>query len=159
MQQQAIHVYRWVERMNRSYQDASEHYAVGSGFLADDQIPETLLAVLRVAAEDLLPETSAAAASINAVLATNSLASGDSASRYLGQSDGKAIFTVRGQRFESVAQPYRFFQLQLVQDAYQACAENERSDIDAMLATKATKITNKARLVIIAKIKKVWRKI
>jgi glutathione S-transferase len=133
MQQQAVHVYRWVERMNRSYQDASEHYAVGSGFLADDQIPETLLAALRVAAEDLLPETSAAAASINTVLATNSVASGDRASRYIGQSDGKAIFTVRGQRFESGAQPYRFFQLQLVQDAYQACAENERSDIDAML--------------------------
>jgi len=133
MQQQAVHVYRWVERMNRSYQDASEHYAAGADYLADDEIPETLLAVLSIIAEDLLPETRAAAESINLWLGANSVASGDRASRYLGQSEGKASFVVRGQQFQTGAQPYRFFQLQIVQDAYQARAEKERRDIDAML--------------------------
>ena len=133
MQRQAVHVYRWVERMNRSYQDAPEHYAGGTDFIADDHIPDTLLKVLRVVAEDLLPETIAAADSINSVLAASSITAGDPASRYLGQNDGKAIFTVRGQQLEAGAQPYRFFQLQLVQDAYQACAESERADIDSLL--------------------------
>ncbi len=133
MQQQAVHVYRWVERMNRPYQDASEHYAAGADYLADDEIPETLLAVLSIIAEDLLPETRAAAESINLWLGANSVASGDRASRYLGQSECKASFVVRGQQFQTGAQPYRFFQLQIVQDAYQARAEKERRDIDAML--------------------------
>ena len=35
----------------------------------------------------------------------------------------------------------------------------ESRNIDPMLATKAAKIANKARLVIIAKLKKMWRKI
>lgn len=133
MQQQAVQVYRWVERMNRAHQDAPEHYNTGSGYLADDEIPETLLAVLAVVAQDLLPETKAAADSINEWLASSPLASGDRASRYLGQNDGKAKFTVRGQMFESGAQPYRFFQLQLVQDAYESCTENERASVDAIL--------------------------
>ena len=133
MQQQAVHVYRWVERMNRSNQDAPEHYEAGSGFLADDQVPETLLAVLRVVAEDLVPETIAAAESINHWLATNRVASGDRASRYLGQNDGKANFKVRGQSFETGAQPYRFFQLQLVQDAYSALSPVDQAGVDAML--------------------------
>ena len=133
MQQQAVHVYRWVERMNRCNQDAPEHYEVGSGFLADDQVPETLLGVLRVAAQDLVPETSAAADSINKWLAANSVASGDRASRYLGQNDGKARFEVRGQSFETGVQPYRFFQLQLVQDAYDALGAADRNNVDTML--------------------------
>lgn len=133
MQQQAVHVYRWVERMNRSNQDAPEYYEAGSGFLADDQVPETLLAVLRVVAEDLVPETIAAAESINHWLATNRVASGDRASRYLGQNDGKANFKVRGQSFETGAQPYRFFQLQLVQDAYSALSPVDQAGVDAML--------------------------
>ena len=133
MQQQAVHVYRWVERMNRPCQDAPEHYAAGEGYLADDQVPDTLLEVLRIIAEDLMPETKAAAESINIWLKSNPVASGDRASRYLGQNEGKASFVVRGQPFEAGAQPYRFFQLQMVQDAYKACAEKERADIDAML--------------------------
>ncbi len=133
MQQQAVHVYRWVERMNRTYQDASEHYNAGSGFLADDEIPETLLEVLRVVAQDLLPETKAAAQSINQWLANNPVGSGHRAARYLGQNDGKASFVVRGQSFETGAQPYRFFELQIIQDAYRAYGKDHCADIDAML--------------------------
>ncbi len=133
MQQQAVHVYRWVERMNRSNQDAPECYNAGSGFLADDQIPDTLLTVLRAAAQDFLPETRAAAQSINGWLADNPAVSGDRASRYLGQNDGKSHFVVRGQSFETGAQPYRFFQLQIVQDAYKSCDDAGRAGIETML--------------------------
>ena len=71
MQQRAIRVYRWVERMNRADQDAPEYFNAGSHFLADDEVPETLLAVLRVLAEDFVPESRAAAQHINAWLAEN----------------------------------------------------------------------------------------
>lgn len=133
MQQQALHVYRWVERMNRVHQDASEYYQAGSDYLADDQVPETLLAVLRVIAEDLVPETLAAAHSINDWLAENSVASGERASRYLGKNDSKCRFVVRGQSLETGAQPYRFFQLQQVQDFYQTCADQDRAAIESLL--------------------------
>ena len=133
MQQQALHVYRWVERMNRVHQDASEYYQAGSDYLADDQVPETLLAVLRVIAEDLVPETLAAADSINDWLAENSVPSGERASRYLGKNDSKCRFMVRGQSLETGAQPYRFFQLQQVQDFYQTCADQDRAAIESLL--------------------------
>ncbi|MGB2287036.1 MAG: glutathione S-transferase family protein [Porticoccaceae bacterium] len=133
MQQQALHVYRWVERMNRVHQDASEYYQAGSDYLADDQVPETLLAVLRVIAEDLVPETLAAAHSINDWLTENSVPSGERASRYLGKNDSKCRFVVRGQSLETGAQPYRFFQLQQVQDFYQTCADQDRAAIESLL--------------------------
>jgi len=89
--------------------------------------------VLRAAAQDFLPETRAAAQSINGWLADNPAVSGDRASRYLGQNDGKSHFVVRGQSFETGAQPYRFFQLQIVQDAYKSCDDAERAGIETML--------------------------
>ena len=133
MQQQAVHVYRWVERMNRPDQDAAEYYQAGSDFLAGDQVPETLLAVLRVIAEDLVPETIAAANSINEWLAENSVPSGERASRYLGKNESKCRFVVRDKLLEAGAQPYRFFQLQQVQEFYQGCTDQDRVAIKAML--------------------------
>jgi hypothetical protein len=139
MQQQAVHVYRWVERMNRAAQDAPEHfpstgYAVPeAGFLANDEIPATLLAALAVIAEDLVPETHAAAEVINGWLVVNPVEAGAKASRYLGQSCGKARFTVRDQTMVAGAQPYRFFVLQSVQDCYARCSADERIGIDELL--------------------------
>ena len=48
MQQQAIRTYRWVERMNQPGQDAPDFFAAGTDYLTDDEVPETLLSVLRV---------------------------------------------------------------------------------------------------------------
>ena len=46
----SIRFCRWVERMNRADPDAPEYYEAGMDFLADDEVPETLLAMLRVLA-------------------------------------------------------------------------------------------------------------
>ena len=135
MQQQAIHVFRWVERMNRSAQDAPEHYEAGVGYLANDEIPQTLAAVLRVIGQDLVPETMAAAESINGWLANNSIASGDQASRYIGQNGDKAKFTVRGLSMVAIAQPYRFLMLQKVQDCFDALTASEQADTTQLLQT------------------------
>jgi glutathione S-transferase len=61
MKQRAHRVWRWTERMN-SRTDEPGGVLDGTGDLfANDEIPDTLKAILRHAAEDLVPETQAAA--------------------------------------------------------------------------------------------------
>ncbi len=135
MQQRATSVYRWVERMNRSDQDAPEFFNAGTEFLANDEVPESLLAVMRVCAEDFVPETLAAAKRINHWLAENSPAPGTTAVGRLAESPGNAEFSLRGQKISALAQPYRFFLLQRVQSLYAELNETHRSTVDAMLET------------------------
>lgn len=134
MQQRATRVYRWVERMNRADQDAPEYFDAGSGFLPDDEVPETLLAVLKVIAEDFLPETRAAAKLINAWLAENQPDSGAPAVQRLGGAIGNSEFSLRGQTISALAQPYRFYLLQRVQDSYAGLAVAEKERVDEMLS-------------------------
>ena len=126
-----MRAYRWVERMNRADQDAPEYFDAGDDYLDDDEVPDTLLAVLRVLGEDLVPETQAAAASINAWLAENRPEPAAAAERFLGESP----FVVRGMQITSVAQPYRFFMLQRVQDTYDGLAADDKTAVDEMLET------------------------
>lgn len=129
MQQRAISVYRWVERMNRADQDAPEYFEAGTDFLADDAVPDTLLAVLRVLAQDLVPETRAAAGCINEWLAENQPEPGAPAERMLGMGH----FTVRGQSMSAVAQTYRFYLLQSVQDTYDKLEVDDKAAVQEML--------------------------
>ena len=129
MQQRATRVYRWVERMNRPDQDVPEYYDAGDDFLADDAVPDSLLKVLEVLAQDFVPESRASSEVINAWLADNPPEPGTPAERFIGPCE----FSVRDQSIASVAQPYRFFQLQRVHSLYDALAESERAAVDAML--------------------------
>ena len=130
MQQRAVSVYRWVERMNRADQDVPEYFDAGNDFLEDDAVPDSLLAVLSILSEDFVPETRAAADTINAWLAQNQPESGAAAERMLGAGQ----FTLRGQTISSVAQPYRFYLLQRVQDTYDELDSAARVVVDTMLA-------------------------
>ena len=125
MKQKAIRVYRWVERMNRSDQDASEFFAAGEDYLENDVIPDTLVGVLKILAEDLVPETQAAAEVINQWLAENKPAAGAPVDRFFD----KASFEVRGQEIHSVAQGYRFYMLQRVQTLYAELDADEQADV------------------------------
>ena len=133
MQQKATRVYRWVERMNRADQDAPEYFEAGTDFLADDEVPDSLLAVLKVIAEDFVPETRAAADRIDAWLAEKKPESGASAALRLSEGMGNAEFSVRGQAVSAVAQPYRFFLLQRVQDACAGLEGDARTRVEIML--------------------------
>jgi glutathione S-transferase len=133
MQQRATRVYRWVERMNRADQDVPEYFNAGTDFLADDEVPETLLAVLRVLAEEFVAETRAWAAFINDWLAGNQPEPGSPAVGRLAPAMGSAEFTVRGETINALVQPYRFYQLQRVQDAYAALTPAEQARVDEML--------------------------
>ena len=43
--------------MNRYDQDVPEFFNAGNDFVEDDEVPESLITVLRVLAEDFVPET------------------------------------------------------------------------------------------------------
>lgn len=133
MQQRAVRVYRWVERMNRADQDVPEFFEPGTDFLANDEVPETLLNVLRVVAEDFIPETRAAAASINHWLANNAPAAGTPAIGRLAESPGMAEFELRGQPVAALAQPHRFYLLQRVQACFGELDDAGRTAVEEML--------------------------
>ena len=134
MQQRAVSVHRWVERMNRADQDVPEFFNAGTEFIDDDEVPESLMAVLRVLAEDFVPETLAAAESINGWLAENKPETGAPAVGRLAQARGTATFALRGQTIEALAQPHRFYLFQRVQDDYASLSETEKAAVDAVLS-------------------------
>ena len=133
MQQRAVSVHRWVERMNRYDQDVPEFFSAGTDFVDGDDVPESLMSVLQVLAEDFVPETLAAADAINAWLGENKPEAGAPAVGRLAQAAGTATFDLRGKTIEALAQPHRFYLLQRVQDDYLTLSESHRAQVSEML--------------------------
>jgi hypothetical protein len=131
MQKKAIHVFRWVERMNRPELDIGEFKNASGDYRADDEIPETLVSVLRHMATDFVPETLAAAKTINHWLGANSPAAGTPIPRAVSE---MAEFEAAGLKLKAMAQPYRFFLLKRVQEAVTALDERARERVDDLLA-------------------------
>ena len=135
MQSKAIRLFRWVERMNRPEPDVGEFVEggralAGDAFVPDDEIPETLVAVLRQLAVDFVPETVAASEFINDWLdAQAELPSGTPIERGVGL----ATFEVEGASINALAQPYRFYLLSRAQDEFDALAPEERSRVEQLL--------------------------
>ena len=130
MQARAIQLFRWVERMNRPEPDIGEFDDKHEGFLPGDDIPPTLVSLLKQIAIDFIPETRAAATCINDWLAQQgNLAPGTPAERGVGF----GVFEIRGQALNALAQPYRFYLLQRVQDDYEAMDSGEQADITNLL--------------------------
>ena len=146
MQQRAVSVHRWVERMNRYDQDVPEFFDADADFVENDEVPESLIAVLRVLAEDFVPETLAAADAINGWLAENKPETGTSAVGRLAQAPGTASFDLRGETIEALAQPHRFYLLQRVQDDYQALSEPDKVKLDDLLQAAGMKNILEAKL-------------
>ena len=133
MQQRAVSVHRWVERMNRYDQDVPEFFSAGTDFVDGDDVPESLMSVLQVLAEDFVPETLAAADAINAWLGENKPEAGAPAVGRLAQAAGTATFDLRGKTIEALAQPHRFYLLQRVQDDYLTLSESHRAQVSEIL--------------------------
>jgi glutathione S-transferase len=135
MKQKAVRVWRWVERMNRADQDAPEFFDAGDDYLADDEIPDTLVAVLKILAEDLVPETRGAAERINDWLAGNQPAPGTVLPARLAENlFGMTRFTLRGQSISSVVSSYRFVMLQRVQELYDGLDAGGQAAVGKLLA-------------------------
>lgn len=131
MQKQAIHVFRWVERMNRPNSDIGDLKNAVADYRADDEIPETLVSVLHHMATDFVPETLAAAEAINRWLGANSPTAGTPMPRAVSE---LAEFEAADLKVKAIAQPYRFFLLNRVQEAAAALGDPERERVDDLLA-------------------------
>ena len=131
MQKKAIHVFRWVERMNRPELDIGELKNAVGDYRPDDEIPETLVSVLQHMATDFVPETLAAAETINRWLGANSSAAGTPIPRAVSE---MAEFEAAGLKVKAIAQPYRFFLLKRVQEAVTALDDRARERVDDLLA-------------------------
>jgi hypothetical protein len=135
MQSKAVHLFRWVERMNRPEPDVGEFMEEGivmpgDAFAANDEIPETLVDVIRQLAVDFVPETIAAADHINGWLANkDDLPSGTPLERGVGL----ATFEVEGATINALAQPYRFYLLSRVQLDFDTMAPEEQSQVEQIL--------------------------
>ena len=131
MQHNAPAVLRWTERMNVHAEDTTEYenYEGWGAFFPDDAIPETLINLMKVYAEDYVPETLAAAETLNAWLDENNPEPESVAERAYGFGE----FEVRGTPVRSSAQTYRFYLLQRVQAIYDAMDDATRAEMDAIL--------------------------
>ena len=130
MQSRSWHTFRWVERMHRPEPDVGEFARRDEAYLPDDEIPDSLVEVLRQLAIDYVPETRAACERINAWLAEeDDLRPGTTAERGIGMTS----FDLLGTEVEVIAQPFRFLVLKRVQDEFEALEEPARGDAAAML--------------------------
>ena len=131
MQQHAVRLFRWVERMNRPEPDVGEFADKAEAYLDDDQVPQTLIAALKHFAIDYIPECKGARETINAWLADNKDVP---ALTEVERGVGMCEFEIEGANIVAIAQPFRFYVLKRVQDEYEALGEAEQADVAALLA-------------------------
>jgi len=130
MQKNAYPLFRWVERMNRADADIGEFDCREESYLLHDEIPITLIDLLKQLAIDFIPETEAAAGCINRWLGQNAdLQSETPILRGVGQCE----FALRGKTICALAQPYRFYLLKRVQDAFNTLAESHQDEVRRLL--------------------------
>ncbi len=130
MQINAPRLFRWVERMNRSEPDIGEFADKSTDFLANDEIPETLIDVLKHFSTDFIPETVAAYNSVSQWLETNKdLPAGTVAEREVGS----CTFEIDGIKIDAVAQPFRFYLLQRLHNKFDSLSETDRADVQQLL--------------------------
>lgn len=125
-------VYRWVERMNRATSDLCEFENQSENWLPNDDIPDTLINLMKVLAEDFVPETLAAADCINEWIEQQDCI--DPGTAY-ARGVGTCSFMLRGCEIKALAQPYRFYLLQRVQGAFGDLTEEARKEVEALLSS------------------------
>jgi len=131
MQAHAARVFRWVERMNRPELDVGEFEVQDGQYLADDEIPDSLIDVLKHLAIDFVPETRAACLCINEwVDQQDELAPGTQVIRGVGP----GTFELRGVTVNALAQPFRFYLLKRVQDELDSLSEQDKNDVAELLS-------------------------
>lgn len=131
MQFHAVRLFRWTERMNRPEPDVGEFSNKQEVYLPDDEVPQTLVEVLKHFSTDFVPETRAACKVINNWLDENkSVPSGTEVERGLVNCQ----FEIQGSRFETIAQPFRFYVLKRMQDIFEALSESEQEDVKELMS-------------------------
>jgi len=126
MKQRAHRVFRWTERMNSRNAERGSISDDSGDFFENDEIPESLKAILRHAAEELVPETEATGRFLDSWLeAQDDIEEGAVLERGLGL----CRFEFRGTSINALAQPYRIFLLQRLQDACTSMPAEDRLSV------------------------------
>ena len=134
MKKIAPRVYAWVERMNgpEEFQDHTVNRQSSELFSHDD-VPESLLDMMRYVHDEYLPEITAHLEYTNSwLLARPEIEPGTPCAVPLGVNEksrrfiGRAGFNYRGVDIETTVMPYRFFLLQRLQDCFiEATADDQ----------------------------------
>ena len=145
IKQRAPRVGRWVERMSSVEPYRHEYGDDGDDLIADDELPATLLAMMRYVSEEYLGEITAHVAVANEWLAehpdikegTNGL--DDPAIRGLtgGRGlvgGGAATFPWRGIELTTSVMPYRFWLMQRLHDGLAAAPADDGARVRAVFA-------------------------
>ncbi|MEM9513371.1 MAG: glutathione S-transferase family protein [Actinomycetota bacterium] len=140
IKQRAPRVGRWVERMTTAEPYLHEYQRQDLWLVDPDDLPDTLLALMRYVAEEYLPEIAAHVEAANAWLAahpdiepgTNGL--DDPADRSLAGARGShgggvASFEWRGQQLTTGVLPYRFWLMQRLHDDVAAADQRAQKRI------------------------------
>jgi len=128
MKRKAPSVYRWTERMMANDSDTPEFPNAEFALSNDDDVPATLSQVLKLMAQDYLPELKMAVSFTDDWLAQQgevppgTVTGGKPSVRTIGQ----GTFTMRGVQMDTVVWPYTLSRLQCVTDSYEhASAANQ----------------------------------
>lgn len=130
MKSKAQRVYRWVERMNAENSDIPEYPDYPEQFFSDDEIPDTLKAILRLIAQDFLPEVKCMVSEVDSWLAANSVEEGQCVTekprkKYLKQMD----YPFRGTTVTGMVIPYQLYMLQRISDYFSVRSEKQQSEL------------------------------
>ena len=143
IQTKAIRLFRWIERMNRPDPDFGEFGPVAEEYIAGDEIPDSLIGVLKHIAIDFVPETTASAATINHWLAENqAIPSKMAAERHMGFTK----FAVGDSEIQASAQPYRFYLLSRMQSHIDSLPDHEKIATQELLQQCGMKSLLQTRL-------------
>ena len=135
MKTTANRVWRWVERMTAPDLDKPEFSDLPDETVAGDEIPDTLLSVLKLVARDHAPEVTALVDFVNEHLTSEPEAGSpvitDATRRVLG----RVSIPVGNIEIPVGARHFTLWMLQRVHDAYDQLSDSEKNDIDTLLET------------------------
>ena len=133
MKRKAPSVFRWTERMMANDPDMPEFPDVAFALSDIDEVPGTLSPVLKLMAQDYLPELKMAVAHTDAWLeqqgdvASGSIVGGKPTARAIGQ----GRFTLRGAEIDTMVAPYTLSRLQCVTDGFEQNSPTDRAHLGA----------------------------
>jgi len=145
VKQRAPRVGRWVERMTTTEPYRHEFSGDDDDLIAGDELPATLLAMLRYVSEEYLPEISAHVVAANEWLAehpeieagTNGLDAPATRGLTGGRgliAGGAATFPWRGIELTTSVMPYRFWLMQRLHDDLAGASDEEVGSVRAAFA-------------------------
>lgn len=135
MQVTAPNVFRWVERMNMAETFVDGAMASSEGQLVDSEnLPESILMIMRFIADDYLPEISAHVEHANSWLEHHPDIECGSPANNNSMKNGMGLvpFVWRGMTIETVVIPYRFYLLQRLQSAFDRQSADDKSEIRSL---------------------------